>query len=410
MKALLLAALAACGSSSAVMHDAPGDPGPIDSAVATDVANPMPSGRWVLGYYVGYQIDLLPIAEIPWSAVTHIAFSPMVVKNDLTLDLTFDDSHGTGIADAMALSAAAHANHVVPLLMLGGSNAGPNIAIAASNANRAAFVTKLLAALDQLGYDGVDLDWEDSVDLDELVGLAQALRAARPAIVLTYPGGAINGNFQTVDPRFATFAASIDQFNIQTYYPSTAVTGQGWSSWFLAPLSGVSGSTPIAVDDTLMRYAAIGIPKAKLGMGTGFYAICYTGGITGPRQPTTAGTQIVGGDNDFPLSAFYATGGTFDTHAAARQFDTTAQQPYLALTTPVTDAHCGQPTQYISYEDETSIAAKGSFARANGYGGIIVWTLQEGYLPAGASGGRPHDAMFQALAFGFLECGPACSL
>ena len=49
MKALLLAALAACGSSSAVMHDAPGDPGPIDSAIGTDVANPMPSGRWVLG-------------------------------------------------------------------------------------------------------------------------------------------------------------------------------------------------------------------------------------------------------------------------------------------------------------------------------------------------------------------------
>jgi chitinase len=311
----------------------------------------------------------------------------------------------------MALSAAAKQNHVVPLLMLGGAGAGPNIATAASTANRAAFVGKLLAALDQLGYAGIDLDWEDSVDLDELVGLAQALRAARPAVVLTYPGGAINGNFQTVDPRFATLAASLDQFNIQTYYPSTAVTGQGWDSWFLAPLSGVSGATPIAIDDTLMRYAALGIPKAKLGMGTAFYAICYTGGITGPRQPTSGSTQIVGGDNNFPLSAFYATGGTFDTHASARQRDATADQPYLSLTPAVTDSHCGQASQYISYEDEQSLADKGQWAQQNGYGGIIIWTIQEGRLPANAAGGRTPDAMLQALYNGFMNCDtPSCTL
>ena len=46
-----------------------------------------------------------------------------------------------------------------------------------------------------LGYDGIDLDWEDSVNLDDLVSLAQALRASKPSILLTYPAGAINGNF-----------------------------------------------------------------------------------------------------------------------------------------------------------------------------------------------------------------------
>ena len=399
MRSALLALLAACGSSGAAL-DAPGGndtPAPIHDAA------PGTSGRWVLAYYVGYQIDALPIADIPWQWLTHIAFSPMVVKSDLSLDLTFDDSHGTGIADAQALATAAHAHHVVPLLMLGGANAGANIRTAAAPANRAAFVTRLLAALDQLGYDGVDLDWEDSVDLDELVALAQDLRAARPAIVLTYPGGAINGNFQTVDPRFAALGAALDQFNIQTYYPSTAVTGQGWDSWFLAPLSGVTGATPIAIDDTLARYAAAGIPKAKLGMGTGAYAICYTGGITAPHQPTSGATQIVGGDNDYPLSAFYAVGGTFDTHASAVQRDATAQQPYLSLPTPVTDSHCGGATQYLSYEDEQSLAAKGAFARSNGYGGIIVWTLQEAYLPMNAAGGRARDAMIHALWESFVH-------
>src|SRR3954468_8156157 len=119
MRLALVVALAACGSSAQVIPDAfVGDPGPIDAAVPTDGMAPPPSGRWVLGYYVGYQVDAMPIASIPWSALTHIALAPMVVKSDLTLDLTFDDSHGTGIADAMALSAAAHAHQVVPLLML----------------------------------------------------------------------------------------------------------------------------------------------------------------------------------------------------------------------------------------------------------------------------------------------------
>src|SRR6266700_5332036 len=136
-----------------------------------------------------------------------------------------------------------------------------------------------------------------------------------------------------------TLAASLDRFNVQTYYPSTAFAGQGWSSWFSSPLSGVAGSTPVAIDDTLQRYAAAGIPKGKLGMGIAFYAICYTGGITAPRQSTNGTSQqIVGGDNDYPLSAFFAAAGTFDGSAAsARQRDLVAAEPYLTFGAPIND-------------------------------------------------------------------------
>ncbi|HET9627725.1 MAG TPA: glycoside hydrolase family 18 protein [Kofleriaceae bacterium] len=400
MRAALLALLAACGTTTS-----PGAPGGPDAA-AIDAPSGSPhgtSGRWVLAYYVGYQIDALPIASIPWTALTHIAMGPMVVAADGTPDLGFDDSHGTGVADAKALASAARSHGVVPLLMLGGANAGANIKLAAAPGNVNGFVTKLLAAMDQLGYAGIDLDWEDAVDLDELIALAQKLRAARPGIVLTYPGGMINGNIQTADPRFATLAQALDQFNVQSYYPSTAVVGQGWDSWFLAPIAGKTGATPIDAEDTLARYAALGIPKAKLGMGTGFYAICYTGGITAPHQATSDTTQIVGGDNNYPLSAFYASGGTFDTHAGARKRDDVAKQPYLTFGQAINDGHCGAATQYISYEDEQSIMDKGTFAKQSGYGGIIVWTLAEGYLPANASGGRARDAMIQALANAFTR-------
>ncbi len=403
-----VAVAAGCSSS----HSSPADAKRNIDAPAIDAAADAPPDAagsttphlWVLGYYVGYDIDAYPIADIDWAGLSHIAFAPMVVKADLTLDETFDDSHDAGVADAIALATAAHAHGVKALLMLGGAGAGGNILTAANATHRAGFVTALLAELDKLGYDGIDLDWEDSVDLDELVALAQALRAARPAILLTYPAGSINSNYQTVDPRMATLAAALDQFNVQTYYPSTAFAGQGWSSWFLSPLSGITAATPIAIDDTLARYAAIGIPKAKLGLGMGFYAICYTGGISAPRQPTNGTTQtIVGGDNDHPLTKFFAPNGTFATASAAEiKRDPTARAPYLALATAKNDPGCGALTRYISYEDEQSIADKADFARANGYGGTIVWTINEGVLPANAVGNRAPNALMEALHTAFL--------
>jgi chitinase len=57
----------------------------------------------------------------------------------------------------------------------------------------------------------------------------------------------------------------------------------------------------------------------------------------------------------------------------------------------VNDSHCGGTTQYIPYEDATSIAAKGAFSRAQGYGGVIIWTINE----------MTPDLM-QALHDGFL--------
>jgi chitinase len=294
---------------------------------------------------------------------------------------------------------------VKALILLGGQGAGPNIAVAASAAHRDAFVTQLLDAVETFGYDGLDLDWEENIDMDDFIALAQALRAAKPDILLSYPTGMINGNYQSVDPKMVTLAASLDRVMIQSYYPSTALSGYGWESWFNSPLSGATDTTPAAIDDTLQRLADAGIPKAKLGMGVGFYAICYTGGISGPHQPTNGGSQqIVGGDNNYPLSLFFAQGSTFAGSLAAEQkFDAVAQVPYLSLGSPVYDVGCGAQTRYISYEDEASLLAKGTFSKENGYGGIMVWTIQQGWLPPNAAGGRPQNALMQALKTAFID-------
>ncbi|HEY4159845.1 MAG TPA: glycosyl hydrolase family 18 protein, partial [Polyangiaceae bacterium] len=47
----------------------------------------------------------------------------------------------------------------------------------------------------------------------------------------------------------------------------------------------------------------------------------------------------------------------------------------------------GPPTQFLTYEDVKTVQAKGQWVKDNGYGGTIIWTINEGLqFPYGADG------------------------
>jgi chitinase len=375
--------------------------------------------QWVMGYYLAKDITSYPISMIDWTCLTHIAVARIKANPDGTLNLDFDDGpSGEGAKNAQAVSAAARAHGVKSVLMFGGARQGSDIASAASG-HMGTLVDALLAAVEALGYDGLDLDWEDAIDTANLLLLAQKLRTKQPDILLTYPGPTINPNITPDDPDyFADLAALhpyLDKFSIMSYADAPAKVLPDWESWFSSPLSGFATPHPIAIDDNLQRWntmtkpstsAFVGIPKEKLMMGIGGYAICYPDGITAPRQSlSTVSTGFIdGGDNEFPLWKMFAKDGPLDNASAARVWDTVAQQPYLSFSTVAPKfVTCGsRPTQYIPYDDEESLIAKGKWSRANGYGGTIVWTLQGMYRPAGAAGTMAPDALVQALKTGFL--------
>lgn len=378
------------------------------------------SGQWVLGYYVGYNSDAYPLASIDWTGLSHIIVSPLLVRASngayQGLDWTMDHfgSDADGQAWVKSVAAAAHANGKKALVMLGGAGAGTNIAIAAGSANRAKFVGDLMSALATLGLDGIDLDWEDDIAYADFISLAHDLRtsgAAPAGLVLTAPGGAVDVGTK-IDANIVSLVQYLDRYDLMTYGAwIMAGVGQGWCSWHTSPLSGATTTpnanncyAPIAIDASLEAYVQAGIPKAKLGMGIGFSAMCYVGApyVTAPGQ-NTDGDSFGGGDNTYPLSKFFAAGGTFDKNQASVQRDATAAVPYLSLPSATSDAACGGMTRYISYDDEQSIIAKGKFSKDNGYGGVIVWTIDQGWLPANASGGRQPNALMQALKSGFLE-------
>jgi chitinase len=165
----------------------------------------------------------------------------------------------------------------------------------------------------------------------------------------------------------------------------------GWVVWYMDPLTGHGGDHPADVAASMASWAALGIPKSKLGAGIGFY-----GRAVGP--PVTAALQSYGNakvfEDDSQLSYgniaryFVGQGG------AAYQWDATAQTGFLYWPAPFhpnwTDQYPGDQgptTQFLTYEDSATVTAKGKWMRANGYGGVIIWTINEGVqYPYGADG------------------------
>jgi len=339
---------------------------------------------------VGYQQDLLTPDQIDWSGLTHIMMSRVKANADGTLNKDFDIGEPAGSALARKIAQYAHANNTKAILMLGGAENGEAI-LGAVRDHRVAFIANLVATKTDYGYDGYDLDWEDHIDWNLFETFARELREADPDAVITMPVGCININYETVEPRMVNVTRYVDQVNMMSYYPATAWAGDGWESWYVSPLKGAKSTTPISIEESLARYSAAGVPKCKLGMGIGFFAMGYLGNVTGPNQPTVHDI-IVGGDNAYPLSKLFGTGGAYDQES--RHWDPYAFEPYLSLQKPDSFG-----ARYVSFEDEQSIIAKGNFTRMNGYGGTIIWTINQGNVRTHSD---PHFLM-HALRKGFID-------
>jgi chitinase len=353
---------------------------------------PAANGRMLLGYYVGYERDLMPPDEIEWDALTHLAVGPVLPRANGSLDLGFDlDDPSQGPDFARDLAQRARANGVVSLLMIGGEGAHDGFKKATSGKRRKRFVANLAATMNDLGFDGLDLDWEplNASDQKPFKALVTALRSSLPGAVLTAPVEPTTLTFPDVPVVYAEVAPLLDQINIMTYgmegpYP-------GWKSWHSSALDGATEATPSSVAATVGDFLNAGVPSGKLGVGIGFFGDCWTAPVSGPSQAIGDATIAA---TDSEMSYITIVSDYFTPTAA--HVDPTAQVPYLSFATPQGAPQC----TYITYEDATSIAAKGAWALARGLNGAIVWTINQGHDRSAPPGQR--DALLRAAhdAFG----------
>ena len=273
--------------------------------------------------------------------------------------------------------------------MIGGAGAHDAFRAAASR-HRGALVRNLVAAMRNLGYDGLDLDWEpmNPADRAPFKALVVALRRALPQAVLTAPADPTTLNFPQVPRVYREVAPQLDRIDLMTYGMEGPY--EGWQSWHSSALDGATETTPSSVAETVGDFLAAGIPARKLGVGIGFFGDCWTEPVTGPGQDLR-GATIAATDSEMSYTTIMA-----DYYApAAARFDTTAQVPYLKLVVPTGPKGC----TYISYEDEASIAAKGAWALDHGLGGAIVWTINQAHDRTAPAGQR--DALLRAARAAF---------
>lgn len=347
-----------------------------DGGTKTDGGGGGPSGAWVMGYYPSWDAPAnggsYAVTSIDWDGLTHVAAAFYVP----------DGSGGwaSGYFDATSASqliTAAHANGKKALASIGGSGSGPGFEGSMQTA-MSTFLTNLQALI-TMGYDGLDIDWEGgnlttAQDQTLETSLVDAIRSANPGILLTYTAGYENENSLDDLSWYGTLSAKVDRINLMTYGMSGA--WQGWESWHSSPLHWNSNSsTPTGIDASVSHYLAAGVPAAKLGVGSGFYGECYTSPVTAPVQALGSSTvKASDGTMSYTniMASYYAS--------SAYHYDSAADVPYLTLS-----GSNAEDCTFVTYEDATSIAAKGAWVKAQGLGGIIIWTISEGYVASGST-------------------------
>jgi chitinase len=340
-----------------------------------------------MGYYASWQPDMYPVASIEWSGMTHIAMAFYTPDSSGKLSLM-----GGNPQLALDLVAAAHQHGVKAIASLGGADSATSFKQATASGVISTFVTNLAALAKNVGYDGFDVDWEplDTADEPVAIDLANRLRAAVSGTTLTIPIGIININLGAGLSNYASIASAYDQLNIMSYGVSGAWSG--WKSWHSSPIYQQDSATPVSIDSTVQLYLAAGVPKRKLGIGIGFYGLCYSPPVTGPDQALN-GSTLVASDGAISYAAimnnYYS--------ASARKWDSLARVPYLSFATAHAPDGCG----YISYDDEQSVAEKAAYVKSNGLGGVIQWELNEGFLQNAAAG--QQNPLLVAIGQQFLH-------
>lgn len=378
------------GSSDAFTDEGGGD------QAAPDGGGAGSSGLWVTGYYPSW-VDATndppngsyAIGSIDWGGLSEVASAFYIPDGSGGwASGSFDQ------ATATALLAAAHKAGKKAIASIGGASSGNGF-----DGSVQSSLSKFLGnigALVTMGYDGIDIDWEcDSTCTNQTLQtqLIQGIRAAHPGVLLTITAGYVNKNLaQPSDFTFyGNIAAGVDRINLMTYGMCGAYSG--WESWHSSPLHWNSNdSTPTGIDDSVGYYLSANVPKEKLGVGIGFYGECYTSPVTSPAQ-MLGGSTIPASDGVMSyaniMAGYYSAG--------AYHYDSSADVPFLTLS-----GSNPEKCTYVTYEDSTSIAAKAAWVKQQGLGGVIIWSIDEGYVAAGSSVAA-QNPLLEVTKTSFLE-------
>jgi chitinase len=359
-------------------------------AVALPVAAAEPVAKPVVASYYQAKGDVARAERIPTAGLTHLiyAFVPVCAApptdkratggcpdgQPYRMALRTDPGH---IAELATLARFKSRDGFTMIASVGGWAMPHYPGIIRSETSRAAFVESAVAFLRaHPEFDGVDIDWEFPGGGDDARPLLEpAARAAErdghKALVLALRAalddlGRTDGRRYSLTtavvgyPRaiaamdWPAVAGAFDQVFVMTYdfTPEKAFrqrgnfSGGGGEAGHHTNLHARPATDGYGADAMIAALAAAGVPKARMAIGTGFYAREWKGGaFVGPAAWRDLATRDLAGSGLKP------------------GYDKVAHAAYYA----------GQPGDFISLDTPASICAKGAWARRQGLAGIFAW-------------------------------------
>lgn len=174
-----------------------------------------------VGFWLAWDSSMRE-SQIPWSAVTQVDLFALQTTNGTGLDTS---SLGINNVNVAAWVQMVHQHHRLAFITIGGIS-DQNWHNACDDTNRSAFVTNLVGYMKSKGFDGVDLDVEDSTwsAINPPVAawstcveaIAQAAHATTTAAGAT-PIVSTDVDQTWMAPYVGGFASDPDQFNLMGY-------------------------------------------------------------------------------------------------------------------------------------------------------------------------------------------------
>lgn len=344
----------------------------------------------IVGYYPNWAIYRQPSfkpKDIAAKLVTHINYAFIKVDasgNLILIDPWADVDYRTDWnnekpywGNFLQLNELKAQNpHLKTLASIGGWTLSDPFSQMAENPHaRSHFVRQCLEFCDKYDFDGIDIDWEypgfaehggrpeDKKHFTLLLKeLYLAAKAHEPPLLVTIaaPAGPVHcGNME-----LSTIHPYVDWFNLMGYdFHGPWGGGEDEVTNHQSALYQTEQGDPrFNVDSAVTYYLKQGVPSKKIVLGMPLYGRSYaaSGGLystyRGIGEGTTneAGIRFFSDINERLLGSYI------------RHWDEQAKVPYL---------YHPETGQFISYDDEQSLAIKCRYIKEKKLGGAMVWEL-----------------------------------
>ncbi|SDG04231.1 glycosyl hydrolase family 18 protein [Chitinophaga filiformis] len=290
---------------------------------------------------------------------------------------------------AQGLIDLAHAKGVKVMASIGGWSMCKHYPeMAADATKRAKFVANCVDLIN-MGFDGIDFDWEypndagmniekySTADFNNFAALVEAVRAAiGPNKLITAAFAAAPAKLQGFN--WARLNNSMNYYNMMTYDYNG-----GWSNkaGHNAPLYDYPGAeySNFSVDATVKALKALGVNMSKVNIGAPFYGRgVVTTGAAALNAATTKRAETVQPDGPIQTCADY-TNWQKDLWDGTPNYSYILQQTGSGWTEGWDDVakvpYKTKGNYFLSYDNERSVGEKAKYIKDNGLAGVIIWQV-----------------------------------